>query len=92
MDILESLDEEPYQGCEPPFETSPNPFNHWTTVCCAVGGQELLSLEKSHDPIMDFLVAPLASQQPLHEVPGKYWDLSPGNAEPLTSFSHSSPY
>ena len=80
-----SLHEEPYQG--PPVETSANPFKHWTAVCRAVGGQRLFSSEKSRDPIRDFLAALLASQQPFHEVPGKYWDLSPGNGEPLVSFT-----
>jgi hypothetical protein len=81
-----SLDEEPYQGREPPYEASSSVFNNWTTVCRSVGGQELSSKEKSRDPITDFLFALLASQRPFHEVPGKYWDLSPGNGEALVSF------
>ena len=80
-----SLDEEPYRGREPAYEASPNPFNNWTAVCRSVGGQGLHSLEKSHGPIVDFLLALSVSQQPFREVPGKYWDLSPGHAEPLTS-------
>jgi len=81
------LDEEPYQGHKLAFEKSFNPFNYWVTVCRAVGGQGLSSSEKNHAPIIDFLVALLGSRQPYHEVPGKYWDISAGNSEPLTSFS-----
>jgi len=52
-----------------------------------VGGQGLSSSEKNHAPIINFLVALLGSRQLYHEVPGKYWDLSAGNSETLTSFS-----
>ena len=52
-----------------------------------MGRWGLSSLETSHAPITDFLVALLNSTQPFHEVPGKYWDLSPANSEPLKNFS-----
>jgi len=81
-----SMDEEPYLGREPRYEGSSSLFNNWTAVCRSVGGQGLSSMEKSRDPITDFLSALSVSRQPFHEVPGKYWDLSPGNGEPLASF------
>ena len=81
------LNETPYQGPSPAFASAPNHFKHWVALCNAVDGKGLSASEGGHAPITDFFVALLASQEPLRDVPGKYWDLSPENTGPLTSFS-----
>jgi hypothetical protein len=82
-----SLNETPYQGSWPAFAESPNHFEHWFALCSAVGGKGLSDSGGGRAPITDFLVALLASKDPFHDVPGKYWDLSPGNGQPLKSFT-----
>ena len=82
-----NLNETPYQGPSPAFAKSPNHFEDWSSICGAVGGKGLSASQNGRAPITDFLVALLASKEPFHDVPGKYWDLSPGNSEPLKSFT-----
>ncbi|KAJ3507459.1 hypothetical protein NLJ89_g6294 [Agrocybe chaxingu] len=74
-----SLRETPYQGLPASFSDVDHPFHHWTTVCRALGGQQLSSMQQNQLPIQDFAIALYSSQRPFHEVPGKYWDLSPWN-------------
>lgn len=59
-------------------------LKNWHTTCRAVGGQHLdYSSKANQQPIMDFLNILANSSRPFHEVPGQYWDLSPGNHAPL---------
>jgi hypothetical protein len=78
------LSETPYQSRLPASASgSQNSFQTWHHVCTAVGGQGLSSSTNHCVPITDFLVALTYFKRPFHDVPGKYWDLSPGNIKPL---------
>jgi hypothetical protein len=82
------LSENPYQSRLPAFASDTlKAFESWNHVCNAVGGQGLSSSTNDHAPITDFLVALMYSRRPYHDVPGKYWDLSPGNIRPLKLFT-----
>jgi hypothetical protein len=83
-----SLSEAPYQNRLPAFVlNSTHPFRSWYHICNAVGGQGLSSSTNDRKPITDFLAALTYFARPFHDVPGKYWDLSPGNTKPLKLFS-----
>ena len=58
-------------------------FSSWHYVCSTIGGQGLSSSEINCSPITDFLDALMNSKQPFRDMPGKYWDLSPANTNPL---------
>jgi hypothetical protein len=61
-------------------------FNTWTKICRSVGGQafESSAATSNFESIREFLAALETSDQPLHGVPAKYWDLSPWNSNPLS--------
>jgi hypothetical protein len=79
-----TLSESPYE----PAQNVPVVLKHWSTVCCAVGGQRLISSAKENqEPIMDFLNTLLSVDQPWHDVPARYWDLSPWNNDCLNKLT-----
>ncbi|KAF9470270.1 hypothetical protein BDN70DRAFT_730084 [Pholiota conissans] len=78
-----TLDEEPYSGIPSSCNIREH-FKDWTSACRGVGGQDLESTStQRRQPIIDFLNILCGVARPLHEVPSKYWDLSPGNLYPL---------
>ena len=82
------LSKTPYQCRLPAFASdSLKSFESWYHVCNAMGGQGLPSSTDDHAPITDFLVVLMYSKRLFHDVPGKYWDLSPGNIKPLKLFT-----
>ena len=72
-----SLSELPYTGV--PSSITKATFRSWTEVCRSVGGQKLEEHAVNRDAIIDFLSILAASEDPLEDVPGKFWDLSPQN-------------
>jgi hypothetical protein len=82
-----SLNEKLYKGIPSSYKAGTLTFRSWTEVCRAVGGQELESLALNHRPIQDFLSILAGCSNPLKDVPGKYWDLSPLGKKPIADLS-----
>ena len=62
-------------------------FDSWVKICRSVGGQafELSAETSKFESIREFLVAlETSGLRSLHEVPAKFWDLSPWNSNPLS--------
>jgi hypothetical protein len=62
-------------------------FDCWVKICRSVGGQafELSAETSKFESIREFLVAlETSGLRSLHEVPAKFWDLSPWNSNPLS--------
>ena len=80
-----SLNESPYTGIPTSVAKVKGTFRSWTEVHRAVGGQHLDSSETAEyrRPIKDFLTILVESDVPLHDVPGKYWDLSSSGFKPI---------
>ena len=72
-----SLRESPYTGVLSSITKAT--FCSWTEVCHSVGGQKLEESAVNCDTITDFLSILAGSSDPLKDVPGKFWDLSPQN-------------
>ena len=75
-----SLRELPYTGV--PSSITKATFRSWIEVCRSVGGQNFEEASESaanRDAIVDFLSILAQSDDPLKDVPGKFWDLSPQN-------------
>jgi hypothetical protein len=79
-----SLNEHPYSGVSSASSITPVIFRSFQEVVWAVGGQHLQFSGTNEQAIMDFLGCLLSTRDPLRDVPGKYWDLSPMGADPLT--------
>jgi hypothetical protein len=77
-----SLNDYSYSGV--PSAITPVSFKSFQEVVRAVGGQHLQSSGTNEQEIMDFLGCLLCTRDPLRNVPGKYWDLSPMGADPLS--------
>lgn len=60
-------------------DTGNRKFKTWKTVLYSVGGNRLANSETEQPAVADFLHILSLSERPFHDVPGKYWDLSPGN-------------
>jgi hypothetical protein len=83
-----SLNEKPYTGIPSSYKAGTYNFRSWPEVCRAVGGQELESSALNHRPIQDFLsILAVCGNNPLKDVPGKYWDLSPLGGNPIVDLS-----
>jgi hypothetical protein len=84
-----SLNENPYTGIPLSVRKSGN-FRSWIEVCRAVGGQHLdpSSVNTVNSvAIQDFLSILTWCDDPLRDVPGKYWDLSPLGQKPIAEFT-----
>jgi hypothetical protein len=82
-----SLNERAYTGIPSSYQGKTYAFRSWPEVCRAVGGQELESSALNHRAIEHFLSILAACSNPLKEVPGKYWDLSPSGRNPIVDLS-----
>ncbi|KAF8220744.1 hypothetical protein L208DRAFT_1382539 [Tricholoma matsutake] len=64
-----------------------NGLNTWKVACCAVGAQELHSINEHHSMMMDFLHAIIGSERPLDDILASYWDLHPQNPDHLSDYN-----
>jgi len=80
-----SLNEHPYEGTPSsiPPSITPCAFKSFQEVERAVGGQHMGLSGSNKQVIIDFLRCLLSTQNPLWDIPGKYWDLSSMGADPL---------
>ena len=82
-----SLNYKPYTGIPSSYKDEKFSFRSWTEVCRAVGGQDLESSALNRGAIQDFLSILAVCRNPLKDVPGKYWDLSPLGRLPIVDLS-----
>ncbi|KAF8222284.1 hypothetical protein L208DRAFT_1381894 [Tricholoma matsutake] len=64
-----------------------NGLNTWKVACCAVGAQELHSINEHHSMMMDFLHAIIGSERPLDNILASYWDLHSQNPHRLSDYN-----
>ena len=84
------LDENPYTG----VPSSKCNFGDWLEVLRSLGCHQLDSLPANRQPIKDFLECLLSTDNPLRDVPAKFWDLNASNSASLNlpaSFVHIEP-
>ena len=73
------LDENPYTG----VPASTISFGDWLEVLRSLGCHELDSSPAFRQPVKDFLECLLSVDDPLHDVPAKFWDLNASNSASL---------
>ena len=71
------LDENPYTGA---YSIK---FGNWLEVCQSIGYHQLNGFLSHCQPIQDFLQCLLSTDDPLFDVPTKFWDLNTNNIASL---------
>jgi hypothetical protein len=75
------LDEHPYTGV--PLSAFTTKFSDWLHVLRSIGCHELNSSLAHRQPIQEFLQCLLSTNDPLRDVPAKFWDLNAKNGASL---------